>query len=68
VSLTNPENGPFSGKIQKMDPFSVKCQKFSGLGFTDAIQNQSVESFRYTSETISFSDHFLDDGMIDCFF
>jgi hypothetical protein len=27
---------PFSGEIQKMDPFSVKCQKFSGLGFTDA--------------------------------
>jgi hypothetical protein len=37
VSLKNPENDPFSGENQKMDRFSVKCQKFSGLGFTDDI-------------------------------
>jgi hypothetical protein len=40
VSLKNPENGPFSGEIQKMDRFSVKCQKFSGLGFTDLLSKR----------------------------
>jgi hypothetical protein len=35
VSLKNPENGRFSGEIQKKGRFSVKCQKISGRRFTD---------------------------------
>jgi hypothetical protein len=36
VSLKNPENGPFSGEILKIDRFSVKCLKISGGSFSDA--------------------------------
>jgi hypothetical protein len=35
VSLKNPENGPFSGVLLKIDRFSVKSLKISGGCFSD---------------------------------